>query len=618
MAYNYSQPRSAPSIRDLATAILVPQYNIDLNNPPAVPGVAVPQELDPFYPFICATIADELTKSAEITPAHTFLYNITANNNFDNVEFDNIVKAVVESIDAVMRNDSQGLDVPEVIANVSRDTVDGIAALTAKGNRELSGYLQNSDWNVLDAAAQVYSSLKQMQQSSSRAYSGNARQSYSGGRTGTRPGRPSPMAARQGNMQREERPGRQSQPLSFNEAARRRSPVTAGRAQPRPETTETPVVPQAPVSGETLHWRSTAKQPYRPAYNITAKEETLMVTPDGVISKPILRETIMEDYNAHTTFMGARATYPNQAERNRQVEVVLREAEAAAITESIGLTVDNIPAFDGSASMFTACLLAKHGDARRAGKQPVGATSHGGVVYIPSLGNEDETTADTFGWLANSRSYEQLGQRVRLLLSGNGDKYKLSAEQVRSLDSNMTKSFNRIMHRQLSIRPGDMFIQSFALDIDEVIAIFNKTDIYKAGLPGLRIAEKEFIAKHTFILEGAYKECAIRKIEELLLPAPAYTTEAKESMVVLGMPVMSVLLALCANEMSIDIDVGQTRALIATEHRQLATLVSTLVDMVNPVTDTSSNISLITLDCYEFELDKGLLGDHYYLITRIR
>lgn len=622
MAYNdrYTSGRdnrsAAPSIRDLATSIMVQQYNIDFNNPPSIPNIPIPKELDEVFPLICATVADTLTKSAEVTAAHLFLYNITAVDAFGNADFDDIVKAVVAAVDAVMSTTNPLPDINQVIVGVTRDVVDGAAAATANGNRELGGYVHDSEWRILDDAARAYDDLKRMMQPAQRGrgYSGGSRQSYtsSSNRQMGRPNRVGVTPPRQEPL-REERPMRQSSGLSVNEAARRRSAPQTGR--PQATRQEAPVA--QPVIGETLHWRSTAKQPYLPAYNIVAKEEVLQATPEGVISVNKPRVTIMEDYNSHTTKMGPRAVYPDQKARNLQVDVALREAEAAAVTESIVLNAENLPVVYATEGLFPASLLLEHTVQYINGVRINGATSRGGVVYDSIIRTTDDTPIETYEWLSVSRTFEQLGQRIRMVLENSVDKFRLSGEQVRALDAQLTRRFNRILHRQLSV-PTEVYIESFANDIDSLFQIFNESPLYKMTLPGLRLAERDFIVKNTFILSGQFRDCAIRNLEELMLPAPAMSDAVKSNVVMQGTPTITVLLRICADEMSLDIDVGQTKALIASEHRQLATLASTMVDMVNPITDTRSNVTLITLDRYVFELDKGLLGDHYYLVTRTR
>lgn len=304
-------------------------------------------------------------------------------------------------------------------------------------------------------------------------------------------------------------------------------------------------------------------------------------------------------------------------ECNLQVDVALREAEAAAVTEIIMLNDSNLPTVYATAGAFSARLLLNHVINKSLNKNNIGATSHGGAVYTPVLGNINSRTKAALAFLAESRSFKMLGQRIRLLLENSSDTFQMCGEQVRALDAKMTVAFNRVMHRQLSIGK-DVYIESFAGDIDKILDIFNASEVYKAIPQALKLVEREFIARNTHTLSGVFRDAALRNIEELLLPDPALTDEVKDGLMLFARPVISVLLAICADELSIDIDVGQTRALIASEHRQLATFASTLVDMINPITDTGSDITVVTLEGYSFELDKGLLGDPYYLVTRTR
>lgn len=604
---------NGPSIRDLATTIMVQQSNIDYNNPPSVPNLTIPPELDQAYLFICASVANELTKSAETTPAHLFLYNIAAVNNFGNAEFDNLVQAVVDAVDSIMASNNGSSNLNDVICGVTREIIDGVASGTASANRDLAQFLQDNDWRLLDEAGRVYAELKRNIQPQRNSYPANSRQSYNS--SSNRPSRVGAQSSRQTSTQQEQRPNRGSGGMSVNEAARRRSEPVVNRA---PVERAAPVVQvQAPAVQVPMHWRSTKAQPYHPAVNAVTHVEVLKATPEGIISTTQDRDNIMEDYNSHTTHLGARAVYPNQAERNLMVDAVLRDVEAAALTESIALSADNLPALYADSGAFDSHLLLDYAINWTPEKRQIGAMSHGGVTYKAILPSSQGNEVETYSWLGSSRTFEQLGQRVQLLLAFGGQKYYLCGEQARALDAALTKEFNRTLDRQLSIRPGDLFIESFANDIVEVIGIFNKNPVYQAALPGLRSIESDFIARNTFILQGAFRDCAVRNIEEIRMPKPALSDEAKSKLTLQGVPTMGVLIALCADELCIDIEVGQTRSLVASEHRQLAVLASTLVDMVNPVTQTGSKITLTTLDGYAFELDRGLLGDHFYLVTRV-
>ena len=214
-----------------------------------------------------------------------------------------------------------------------------------------------------------------------------------------------------------------------------------------------------------------------------------------------------------------------------------------------------------------------------------------------------------------------LGQRVKLLLNpveGIGDKFRFNGSAARRLDASLTTAFNRILHRQMAIRHDDLHIQSFAMDIIDLIGVFFRNAIITPELLAVRSAEKEFIARNTFVLSGVFRDSAFKDIEKFRKSEPVLSNEIKARLTLHAMPVMGVLINLCSDELGIDVQVNETKTLVATEHPQLTSLAGTLFDVVNPVTNTGSDIQIATLDDCRFELDRGLLGDHHYLITRIR
>ena len=296
-----------------------------------------------------------------------------------------------------------------------------------------------------------------------------------------------------------------------------------------------------------------------------------------------------------------------------------REAKSAAITETIALHAGKLPAFYGADGLFTSQLMMKYSSKYRAStsEPAIGATSLSGVTYCTVLESPNGNERITYEWLGNSNSYEQLGQRVRLLLDNGGEKYQLCDKQARELDNRLATAMNRMLHRQLYITEKDLYITSFANDISALITILTKNTLYSEALPAMRKATKLFVATNTFVLTGGDRDAAIRNRDELRRPAPALAGSTRDKLTVAGVPTMGVFINMSSGELGIDMGIGQTRALIATEHRQLATLARTLVDIINPVTDTPSRVIFLTLDCCEFELDKGLLGDYYYLVTRL-
>lgn len=293
------------------------------------------------------------------------------------------------------------------------------------------------------------------------------------------------------------------------------------------------------------------------------------------------------------------------------------ESEAEAVSaECIVLNENNPACLAGGIGTFRIkaryeCIAKLETD-----KQYAGAVSCGGLIYALILqGDDGESATPAYQWLATSRDLEMLGQRVTMLLDNKHERYKLSGSQARNLDATLTKSFNRLLRRQLSIEPDVLELGSYSNDIIEAISIMGKRSALTPALAGLRKAEAEFITNHTYVITGEVRNFAIDDYEMLINPRELSKAE-KESIEMLGYPAMAVQLALNGIELDIDLAMGQTCALVKAQHQQLITLAETLTKAINPFTRTHARVVISTLDGYSFEIDKGLLGDNYYLVTR--
>ncbi len=630
MSYGKSRYSNEPSVKEMALEVLVEPKNIRVDEPPYIPRNRVPQELEDYYSDICGLVALNLTEKHLLTPAHTFLFNLAADNRFRTKEFETLVSVATACIDSFMTKNTDS-DIGEVMEMITADVVDGVAAKNAEANRDLGALIEDKEWAILDEALDTYKDLQDL--SSRRDRDGSSRQPRGNGRSNSRTGyvvssrgrtgATAPPPVQRGRYERQSNSGFVSanDAMGITEPARveRTGRATTSRAIPRGSVAVSEVAavePAVQVSSK-LKWRTSSKQPYRPLVNISTTDEVLQQTQDGVIAVFKPKETIVEDYEAHTTYMGRNPASRNPHARRAIVQETLKEIEAEAITaERIIISGENQASVHCGIGGFTLRALFDCIAKLETDKRFAGATSSGGLICEPIITDVDGSSAQpTYDWLATSRDLEMLGQRVSMLMEGSHERFKLSSSQVRALDDKLTKAFNRLLQRQLSIDSEVLELGSYSNDIIQAISILGKHSALAPALAGLRKVENEFITNHTFVMTGELRKLAIDRCESIITPSELSVKE-KETIEFVGDPVLAVQLGVNANELAIDIAVGQSCALVKAQHQHLATLAETLVDANNPFTGTRSRIVISTLDGYSFELDKGLLGERYYLITR--
>lgn len=600
---------NAPTFEDMIAAPLFKLYSYDARSAPSIPNVRIPTELDEFFDEICAETANALTSLLDVTRAHLYLFNVAAHNSFQNKPFDAIVVKCVEAIDAVMRTDSRAR-LPDIIRSVCETVVSGIAAKTAKDSRDLDRILSQQEVDILADCWEDYCKLG----SSRGGRSMSERQPYSSSRQSAQSYGSRPQPPRRDEPVRAEvRSAAAAQP-----AARRGTVApTARSTQPVPT-----VQAEMPQPRQPLVWKPSKKQPYVPLANTSKTNAALVPDPegDGVITvfNEIKGEN-MEPYSAHSTSgMGPRYTYQDQKARDQDVRQALQMVgELVKERTPIVLSEANPPVFEASEMLLGTKAMRAYLSVPAKDSKTIGASSCGGIVYAPLISDTDENQVAVFNWLADSRTFEGLGKSMEMLLQGTHPKYKLNSSVVRRLDAEMTKAFNRILHRQLSINPNDLELTSFALNIEQVMRAFATVPQLNEVQYGLKKAEFDFIQLNTMILNEGQRDVAMLNYEGVMAPE-VFDGNFKAKLQFQGWPYLVVALGINADELEMQLDLNETRALVKSEHAELADLAKTLVDSINPLTETTNRVVFTTLDNYWFELDKGLLGEHYYLITRTR
>jgi len=81
---------------------------INLNQPPFIPNIQASQMVAQVLPQLCAAIALEIQRNAQMNAVRVLMFNIMSENNFNNVEFNQLLNTIVLKIEADMvRNPNQ-------------------------------------------------------------------------------------------------------------------------------------------------------------------------------------------------------------------------------------------------------------------------------------------------------------------------------------------------------------------------------------------------------------------------------------------------------------------------------------------------------------------------------
>lgn len=72
---------------------------INVNNPPYVPQIPVPQYMAQYLPYIAGLVANEVQTQAQSNPMRTFMFNLLSQNNYYNNEFTEVVAAACDYIE---------------------------------------------------------------------------------------------------------------------------------------------------------------------------------------------------------------------------------------------------------------------------------------------------------------------------------------------------------------------------------------------------------------------------------------------------------------------------------------------------------------------------------------
>lgn len=101
---------------------LIPIVQYDPNNPPFIPSIQVPQDIAYIVPYVAGSLINEIGLKASTNKARMFTYNVLVTNNWQNQNFSELFKVVMDHINYNYRkglNRTPEQAIPEVIQKVT-------------------------------------------------------------------------------------------------------------------------------------------------------------------------------------------------------------------------------------------------------------------------------------------------------------------------------------------------------------------------------------------------------------------------------------------------------------------------------------------------------------------
>lgn len=129
---------------------------INVNQPPYVPQIPVPQYMAQYLPYIAGLVANEVQSQAQSNPMRTFMFNLLSQNNYYNNEFTEVVAAACDYIElGIMKR--QFADVGQAAQQCVPRIVEMIAAANVRTYAGLSQFVPQQAQQAVQALINTFS-----------------------------------------------------------------------------------------------------------------------------------------------------------------------------------------------------------------------------------------------------------------------------------------------------------------------------------------------------------------------------------------------------------------------------------------------------------------------------
>lgn len=501
-----------------ADRLIQTMYQIDVNRPPFVPALDLPQQVQPFAAYIAGMFALEVQNNAQSNNMRVFMFNLCANNNWQNAEFAENVAAAADYILLGLAR-QQFHDIQTAVVKSIPGIVEMITAANCRTYPKLQDYV--TDPNAQAAVTQLITQftnvgneiakMKQMVatrsaprgasyhaastagQSQPSLFQGGSQAATPGFRSGSRSGR---WARNQGPEEVTMEPQRQQQ-----QADALRSPFNSRQPRAAVERDVTPQKPQVidmvpaelrdhpflivdqksssyliPAIDSVVDWVPTVNQPYVPAYKPSIHALYHQVFSDGQVAIVIkeLPDAMMdwENHDPEGRIFGTRSRVQPRGNSER----LWRDVEA--LNHADIQTSNDVPG-EGEAAqeVIPVQICPRHHiatsrqalmvDVRLSYMAMLASTDNDILAYeaygsIYSVSVDKRDCSDVVQKLANVTEYSILAQKLK------GIKGDISDILWYTIDDLLTKAVTRVLHQSLSL---DITPDRFSDDIEEVITV---------------------------------------------------------------------------------------------------------------------------------------------------
>ena len=157
--YNQYQNQPQPLVTD-PTQQVQPMVNVQVGNPPFLPQIPVPGELQPYYKLIVSLLLIEVQNKATVNAARMYAFNLMAMNGFQTQEFANLTLRAVQLIDAVLRT-TNNIGIEAAIQELIPDLVGKYCLAMVGDTTDLMQFLDPNTAQHVNSAIQGMAMIMQ-------------------------------------------------------------------------------------------------------------------------------------------------------------------------------------------------------------------------------------------------------------------------------------------------------------------------------------------------------------------------------------------------------------------------------------------------------------------------
>ena len=640
MQYGYGQQNPGYGIQ-----VQVPLLGIQLGKPACVPNIPTPPELQQALPDIASAVQFVLEDKHNATPAHTFIYNRTADRQFNNQNFTDMLRSVLLHLDGVMRQQPNS-DLAQQSLYVSEIVMGAAAAQAAQNDRNLGQLIDNNAAGYLDHCVANMNELRNMVRGSgyggaygnytpNRGYNNGG--NYGSGGYGYN--RPPPMERsdarnnstmyRRTNALSSPPPAQEPTMPQVRQAVRRSMPSTRLETAIQPNNQANTYQPASTAVQKPMlqlvteaDWRPSEVQPYKPLYPVGVTE-IFIRQENGEVYSAIDKDKPV-DYKQHAAYMGAPYPYKNPEARNDKIakikeRMVKKEEQVNHPTITGELASNDLKIVTDRQTLYSVTDAKMWLDMASADNEIVYHAQAGVVTKLLFADAQDMSFHYS---LRNVKTLEEMAdilmdcfRRDRRQPSSD----KVSVTVARYTDAIFTRTLNQVLARECSVE--GLSIESFATDYHDLIDVLIKRGMENLVVNRLKANFLDTIRGKTDAMKDEdMRRMALSHYDSAMLStlsSEEYDKVINNNIIIYGEAVIVATLGVQATDLEFDLQTGAWRNIVPSTHPWLYELGKDLLEADNTYNDLPYRSFFRTLDGYEFEFTRGYLDKNCIILTRV-